>query len=462
MQVLSHSRDLDQPESLVHRLAAQLSQHVLWDSLLIFIPPAGAFIYIMTVLFRTAWLDSIAVIFWITTIAALGILAVALRYRPLRPSVSSAARLIDQQAGAKDHFLTLATIEPGNFPPSFVARLRLQTVGLVDRVELKRDFPYKLKRSAYWSVGGSLIAALLIHFLGPFALTVAQPNAVPERLRQLAREMAVKPALKGLARDLEALAAKIENPKTAEEEKQALAQQLEKKIDEQQKKEEQKDNRDLLGQAASALEGMEQQQLSGQEGQKDQQKSGGGIQSNLPQNGEGESKQSQGGNGESKNDSSAQLSTDPQQGKNSQGNPKEPGQDKNPQQGDAKEHNQPDPSQANKEPNKEQVGKSQAGGKEGAGKEQASEQPPPSGAPPAERYYPAGEGKEGIKGARYVTVQLPEEIIDSKGESRTTRESKSGRRRSQVPVSNVPLPAHIPNAPTEKQQMPIEYRGMIR
>ena len=106
--------------------------------------------------------------------------------------------------------------------------------------------------------------------------------------------------------------------------------------------------------------------------------------------------------------------------------------------------------------------KSQGGGKEGAGKEQASEQPPPSGAPPAERYYPAGEGKEGIKGARYVTVQLPEEIIDSKGESRTTRESKSGRRRSQVPVSNVPLPAHIPNAPTEKQQMPIEYRGMIR
>src|SRR5205823_3136612 len=143
------------------------------------------------------------------------------------------------------------------------ARLRLQTVGLVDRVELKRDFPYTLKRSAYWSVGGSLIAALLIHFLAPFALTVARPNA-PERLRQLAREMAVKPALKGLARDLEALAAKIENPKTPEEEKQALAQQLEKKIDEQQNKEEQKDNRDLLGQAASALEGMEQQQLSGQ------------------------------------------------------------------------------------------------------------------------------------------------------------------------------------------------------
>jgi hypothetical protein len=29
-------------------------------------------------------------------------------------------------------------------------------------------------------------------------------------------------------------------------------------------------------------------------------------------------------------------------------------------------------------------------------------------------------------------------------------------------VSNVPLPAHVPNAPAEKQQLPIEYRGVIR
>jgi hypothetical protein len=74
-----------------------------------------------------------------------------------------------------------------------------------------------------------------------------------------------------------------------------------------------------------------------------------------------------------------------------------------------------------------------------------------------------GEGKEGISGARYVTVQLPEDVAaDSKGESRATKESKGSRARPQVPVSNVPLPAHVPNAPTEKQQMPIEYRGIIR
>jgi len=197
---------------------------------------------------------------------------------------------------------------------------------------------------------------------------------------------------------------------------------------------------------------MEQQQVaSGNEQQKDQQKGAGGIQSNLPQQGQGESKQNQGGSGDSKSDSSAQLSPDLQQGKSGQGNPKEPGLEKNQQQGDAQKNNQPDPNRPGKEQNKEQMGKTQGGSKEGAGREKASEEPPPQGAPPADRFYQTGEGKDGIKGARYVTVQLPEEIAaDAKGESRTTKESKGGKARTQVPVSNVPLPAHVPNAATEK------------
>ena len=54
------------------------------------------------------------------------------------------------------------------------------------------------------------------------------------------------------------------------------------------------------------------------------------------------------------------------------------------------------------------------------------------------------------------------EAADAKGESRAAKESKGIRARPQVPVSNAPLPAHVPNAPTEKQQVPIEYRGIIR
>jgi hypothetical protein len=461
MQVISPPKDVGRPETLIHRLAKQLGRHVLWDSLLIFVPPLAVLVCAIAILFWAASLEPLAAFFTIAAVVALGVFAIALRYRPRVPSVSAAAHLMDQRSGGQDHFLTLATIESENCPASLVIRLRGQTAALVSRVELKRDFPYRLKPSAYWSLGGSLVAAILIYFLAPLSQPANRHGATSERLRQLAREMASKSTLRTLGRDLQSLAAKLEDPKTSQEEKQALTQEIEKKIEEQQKREEQKDNRDLLGQASSALEGAEQQAVSGQT-QKDLQKGGGGIQSNLPQEGRGDSKQSEGGGGDSKNDSVAQSNTDTQQGKPSQTKPKD-GEEKGPQQGDARDPNQADSSQANKKQNKEQPTKTQGGSKEGAGKDQASNEPPPQGTPPADRFYQAGEGKEGIKGARYVTVQLPEDLVaDSKGETRATRESKGSRTRSQIPVSNVPLPAHVPNAPTEKQQLPIEYRGMIR
>jgi len=452
----------ERPEKLIYRLAAKLRHQALLDSLLIFSPPVGAAIYIIAVLFGAAWLGQIPMLVSAALVMVLGCFAVVLRYRPAAPSVSAAAQLLDRQAAAKDHFLTLATVKPADWPASFLSRLRRETSGFSQRVELKRDFPYRLKSSAYWSFGLSLLAAILISFLLPLTASVARPGVLQDRLRALGQEMALKPGLKKVGKDLLTLAAKLDEPKIPPEEKQTQAQELKKEIEEQQKKEEQKDNRDLLGQAASALEGVEQQQAGGQE-RKDEQKGGGGIQSDVRQQGQGKSEQSQGGSGDSKGDSSAQLSTELQQGKTAQGNPKEPSSEKNQQPGDAKQDNQPDPSRSGKEQNKEQMGKTEGGSKDGAGKEKSSEEPPPQGVSPAERFYKGGEGKEGIKNARYVTVQLHEEIAaEGKGESRATKESKASRARNQVPVSNVPLPAHVPNAPSEKQQVPIEYRGMIR
>ena len=43
-----------------------------------------------------------------------------------------------------------------------------------------------------------------------------------------------------------------------------------------------------------------------------------------------------------------------------------------------------------------------------------------------------------------------------------SKQSKDPKAYPKVPVSNVPLPAHVPDAPTEKQQLPLEYRGIIR
>jgi len=464
MSFPNHRPEGDRPESLVAQLAARLRNYVLWDSLLIFIPPVLAAAFIAFSFYRAAWMSPLAFLLVAVSLAGVGALAVILRYRPLVPSVPAAAQLIDGQAESEDRFLTLATLPTPAQPENFVARLRQETSRFGERIQFGRDFPYRFKNSFYRSLAISLAAAILFHFLIPVAESVIRPASVQQQLRQIAAKMAQKESLKPLAQELQALAAKLDDPKATPEEKQAAAEEMEKKIEEQKKKEEQQENRDLLSQAANSLKGTEQQQSSsGDQQKKDQDKGGGGIQSNLPQEGKGEGKQSEGGGSDNKGEQSAQMSNDMKQGKSAQGNPTEKGDEKNQQaQGDAKGE-QRDPNQPGKEKNNEKIGKNQGASKEGAGKNQSPEEPP-QGAPPAERFYKAGEGKEGIKGAGYVTVQLPEDAVaDSKAEGKVTKQGGAGTRaRPQLPVSNAPLPAHMPNAPTEKQQMPIEYRGIIR
>jgi hypothetical protein len=459
MQVSARLIRRERPESLVHRVVARLRRQALWDSLLLFVPPAVALIGLFAALFQTAWLSPNALAVAAIIVIALSVLAVALRCRPRVPSVRSAARLVDQQVGAQDHFLTLATVEAAKQPVALIARLRGQAEQFRDRVELRRDFPYRPKPSAYWSSGGSLIAAVLIYFLLPVGFPGRDLAATPERLRDAARQLAVKPELRALAEELETIAARLEDPNVSPEEKQTLTERLEQKIEEERKKTQPEENRDLLSQAVSAVGGQEQQQASGGQQEK-QQKGAGGIQTNAPQQGQGKNQQSQGGSGDGKGESAAQLNQGMDQGKSSQTKPDQPGRDKN-SSGEAKnKQNHPDPDQP--DPSKSNPGKTQGGVKEGGGKQQASAEPPPQGGP-AERFYKPGEGKDGIKGAGYVTVQLPEEVVaDAKGESRASKDPKNARTRTPVPVSNVPLPAHVPNAPAEKQPLPIEYRDIIR
>jgi len=464
MSSSNHRPDGARPEFLVTHLAARLRNYVLWDSLLIFSPPVLAAVFVAISCYRAAWISPLAFLLVAVGLIGVGVLAVILRYRPLVPSVPAAAQLIDGQAESEDRFLTLATLATPTHPANFVARLRQESSRFAERIQFGRDFPYRFKNSFYRSLAISLAAALLFHFLIPVAESVIRPVSVQQQLRLIAAKMAQQRSLKPLAQELQALAAKLDDPKATPEEKQATAEEIEKKIEEQKKKEEQEENRDLLSQAANSLKGTEQQQSSsGDQQKKDQNKGGGGIQSNLPQEGKGEGKQSDGGGSNSKGEQSAQMSNDTKQGKSAQGSPKEKGDEKNQHaQGDAKGE-QRDPNQPGKEQTNEKVGKNQGASKEGAGKNQSPEEPP-QGAPPAERFYKAGEGKEGIKGAGYVTVQLPEDVVaDTKAEGRATKEGKAGTRaRPQLPVSNAPLPAHLPNSPTEKQQMPIEYRGIIR
>ena len=445
------------PEHRVGRLAAQLRNHALWDSLLIFSPPLLLSIYLLIYLYRAAWIASPAFLLLSVAIIVVALLAVVARYRPLIPSVRFAARLVDEKTGAQDRFLTLATIEAGLSSSSFLARLRGEAAALLARIDFRREFPYRIKRSFYWSLLASLVVAALFHLSMSF--TPPSPRSAPyEKVRELAEKMAQQPRLAALAYGLRTLATKLQQPKVSEQEKQILIRENLEQIEKQQKQEKEKENRDLLGEASSTLQSLERDGSQ----EKDSGQGGGGVQSNLSQEGQGQSKQTQGSGGDSKGEFSAQQSKDMHQGKTAQRDSKEQGKDKSDQnQGEGK-GNQPEPSKSDKDTGTELTAKTQGGSQEQLGRNRSEETP--QGAPPAERFYkPGEEGKNGIKGAGYVTVQLPEELAaDGKGEATASKQSKDPKAYPKAPVSNVPLPAHVPDAPTEKQQLPLEYRGIIR
>jgi len=437
-----------------------LRNHELWDSLLIFAPPLLVATYLAVYLYRAAWIAPMTFFSLTALVIGIGLLAVAVHTRRLIPSVPVAARLVDEKTAAKDRFLTLATIDVAFWPAALVERLRSEAAVLMERIDLRREFPYRMKRSFYWSFLFSLIVVTLFHLSVPLIGSTRSQAPAYDRLSELAAKMAKRPPLSALAHGLHTLATKLQDPNLAEQEKQTLIDKALEQVEKQQQIEHEKENQALLGEASSTLQGLEQQSAQGQ--QKDTEKGDGGAQSKLSQQGQGEGKQSQGG-GDSRGELNAERSKDMQQGQNTQNDPQEQGKEKNQQsQGDRKD-NQSDPSnKSDKDTGKELTGKTPNGAQEKLGRSRSEEIP--QSAPPAERFYkPGEEGNEGVKGARYVTVQLPEELAaDTKGEGSIIKPSKETRAFPKTPVSNAPLPAHVPEAPMEKQQLPLEYRGIIR
>lgn len=451
MEAFFGGTDPESPENIIFRLVARLRQHALWDALSIYLPPFAVAAYLAAYSYHAAWIAQ-ATFLGLTVVAiVLGVVAVVGRYRPCIPSAFAAARMVDERAAAQDRFVTLATIAGSARSASFIGRLRREASGFLHRIDLKKDFPYRLKRSFYRSIVGSFIAVILFHLV----LQVAEgliPPGPDEQLRRVAAQLAQTPRYEDLTKTLEALADKLKNPALSDREKQELLREALQKLEARQKKEEQEDGRNLLGQAANTVRGLEQS--AGQDQQRDQDKGGGGVQSNLPQQGEGEGRSEKGDGGAGQGDIQAQLTKELQDGKSAQGDPREAGKEKAPGNRGAGKGADPD-----RQKGREMTGKAEGGSEEKVGKSKAEEIP--RGTPPAERFLQPGEqGKEGIKGARFVTVQLPEAIAqDASGEGGSGKATKVYPK---VPISNAPLPAHVPDAPAEKQPLPLEYRGIIR
>ena len=458
MQAYAGKQEQGSPENVVGRVEQRLRDHVLWDSLLIYCPPVFAVLYMIAVLYRAAWAPPVPVLLLTSAVIVIGLVAVILRFRPRVLSLPAVARLVDDKAEAKDRFITLTTVDSSQSSEMMLARLRREAMGLLHRIEIRRDFPYRPKRSFYGSMAASVVLIVLFHLL--FESTLSKPSVSPQqRILDLAEQMVQRPPLAEIAGALKALAAKLDDPQVSRQEKQTAIREMQKQVEEQQGKEKEQDHKDLLSDAGSTLKSLEQE--AGGENQQ-QHKEGGGVQSQASKEGQGEAKQSQGSGGDSKGELSAQLNPETKDGKSTQGDSQGKAQQNN--RGDKKEQkaDQPEPSSPEKSKTSESAGKMKESSEGKSGKNRSAEMP--QDGPPAERYYKPGEqDREGIKGAKYVTVQLPEEIAaDGNGVTTSSKDGKEIRNRQRVPISNVPLPAHVPEAPAEKQRMPLEYRDLIR
>ncbi len=446
------------PEKRLNRLLLRLRTQALKDSLLIFSPVLLASLYIAIHLYRSGWIPLMLFVTASCVALLLGLLAVAVSYWRRRPTLSGTARLVDEATAAQDRFVTLATIEPSAATHPFLYRLRDETSQILGHVEPRRDFPYRVKPSFYKSLAASCFAVILFHLFLPSLQARIPPVVSPEELLALAEELLQRPALSEFAQKAQTLAAQLQDPRISRQEKQALIQELKKTLDEQQQQEEQELNRDLLAKAESTLRGLEQQQSGTRGGQNNTEQGAGQIQSNLPQ---------QGPKGEQSSAGTDASQQDALRGKVG-GDQLQPGasakSESTEQRQNESDGKSTQPDQSSPDSDRQTEGAENASsGREKIGRSKASEEIP-RGAPPEERFYrPGEEGKEELKAARYVTVQLPEELgADSKATPSGSPGKSQNRAPTKVPVSNVPLPAHVPDAPAEKQRIPLEYRGVIR
>ena len=447
-------RGTELPEKLVDRLRSHLKRHALWDSLLIFFPPILVFSYLMVFLYRSRLIAQETVIFASATALGIALLMGISRHHSMAHLVRLAARLIDDRVEGKDRFVTLATIDPSFYPSFLVDRLRHEAAGLGHRLDLKRDFPYRVKRSFLDSLIGSLVIVLLSHLflqIIPFFTPKAPPA---NELALLAQKLSQVPRSSELARGLEAMAARIQEKDLSNAQKRSMIQEMLNKVEKQLAAERQEGGagNDLSKQAANALRKLEK----GLEGSQEKGE-GGGIKSNLPQQGEGKGKESsKGSGGEGQGESAILGSKDLKGEKSPAGNKNEPGKG----QGES-DKGEGEKVKREGEKRRETEGMAKGELEEKGGKSKMSEDIP-RGAPPAERFQQPGEqGEKGLKGSRFVTVQLPEEEAES-----STGKGGSGKRKElqpKVPVSNAPLPrSAAPDAPSEKQPVPLEYRRLIR
>jgi hypothetical protein len=443
-----------QPEKIIDGVRDRLATHALWQAALFFLPPLLAFYYVIFFLHRFGWLDADEVMLAGAALLIVASLLAVGRSRSLAPSHRRVARLLDDRADGEDRFVTLATIDSLASPPALLSRLKAEAASLQSRIEFKRDFPFRVRRSFLNSCIASLIAILIFHLFLELAPLLKFNRAESIDLALLGEQLDEFPGLEKLAENLKASAKKLQDPALSNEEKRSLIEELRKQVNEQLAGAEQGSGRgeELLRQTSNQLNGVEEGLGSGQ----GQGKGLGGnqTQSSGQRGGRGKGA-ADGGQGEKQSGLKTPTPSSGTAEKNLPGMTQLAGQ---------QEEKQPGERAGDKDGRQDQGSGFGRGPKEnlesknGPGRPDAKS----SETTPQRFLRPGDTGRAGLKDSRFVTVQLPEEDAGTEGAAAAggLKPKPAG---SKPPVGNLPLSRpDQPNATPEKQMLPLEYRELIR
>jgi hypothetical protein len=466
--------DPSEPYRLIEETAVRRWRRQITDVLFPALPPALA-------LAAAAWTGVLPV--EIVAASAIAFAVIGLHVAGLAPSSHDAARFLDGAIGAKDHFLTLATVDRRRPLMGIVFEETALIAGRAPQPSLPPWRKKPLLTSVALSAAG-LFVLLSLPQLSSIASTGGE-------LDRLAAELAAAGDA-DLAQAVRDASEALHDPNRSKDEKRAKVEEAIRKIDEAQRNSQQTGNRG--GSQGGGKEGNQGEKQPGgrqgqghgsgtQQGMAEQKQTGGNgsgkgdardraKQELSKQAGElsGETHQTKGGDkkeAQKKQESAGGGIQGPEPGKDRKSGDRDvagnqPG--KSPQQsgGNEKPGGSEGEVKAEKAGQQPQSGEQQRAGNTGEAAGEGSGQRPsaqPDGKP-AERYYKPGEGPAGdVRDGQYVRVRIPEESKTLRG---TEVVAKPGEVVPEVPVGNAPLPsAGSPGEVGSDQPVPLEYREAL-
>lgn len=421
------------PEREVEVLARRLNRQNTLNANLLILPPLVVLLYAVFALFLAGLAGVAVLVFSAAAIFAISLVAL-FHPRTTLPQAKQLGRMIDEKVGGVEHFVTLATIDPHRCSPPLLDRLRRQASQLLNRLNLRRDFPYRVKRGSLLSLASSLLVIVLVHWLLQYPVLSVPDQRSAGKLSSVAQELS-RQGVGGIARGAEKVAGLVREQLA---ELPALKEWVQ----------------TIEDQMAGNLSGDEQQSGGSEQHEGNQQGSDGAL-ADKPGEQDGEGGAAQGGR-EGKGHPRTEEADGLEQGKASSG---EEQQGKlagtGPQEGGEGDRSREDDRQRkHKEPRPRE---------NGGGHRRRSEEIPKGEEP--ERFYRPGENRErGLKGSRFVNVELPETVA-SGGTEVSSRAGGEGSSAQGAPVSvkNIPLASPRDTGVVEaEQRVPLEYENLIR